>query len=205
MSTHLELIPPESQSLNEISHAVSVDEFTSTETRELIAGMFLVAKGLQSDAQKPTMVGLAAPQLGLHKRVILVDVTATGSGSEPLLRVYINPVIVSHSPDYEIGREGCFSTSSICGVVPRFREVTIEAFDEEGNRLNETHTGFTARIFQHEIDHLDGVRFPDRITDDANLHWVEPNAFGAYRERWSEWDVRCDRETWERLKKGDKL
>ena len=148
------------------------------------------------------MVGLAAPQLGISKRIIIVDVASTGMGGTPDLRAYINPKIVERSDQTEQGREGCFSTGNVCGIVERSSNIGIEALDRDGNPLSENWDSFTARIFQHEIDHLDGIRFPERIKDDTKLHWVEPEQFGEYRVHWADWAELCPRATWEAVKVG---
>jgi Polypeptide deformylase len=66
-------------------------------------------------------------------------------------------------------------------------------------------SGFTARIAQHETDHLDGIRFPDRIPVDQpdKLHWVEPEQFPDYRLNWATWKQLCPRERWEAMKQGE--
>ncbi len=172
------------------------------ETQEFIDGMLRVANGEQSDVNRRTMVGLAAPQLGVAKRIIIVDTASTGMGETPDLQVFINPNIISKSDVVEQGREGCFSTGNVCGNVDRSSEVTVEALNRDGEPISGTWTGFTARIFQHEIDHLDGMRFPDRITDDVKLHWVEPDEFGKYRTKWAMWDKLCSRQKWQGIKCG---
>ena len=197
---HLEMLPPNSNVLNKHAEMVPVEEITSHANQWIIDEMLAIANGLQGDEKKRTMVGLAAPQVGVSKRIIAVDVTSTGMGEKPDLRVYVNPVIANRSSETEIGREGCFSAGNVCGIVDRASDITIEAYDRDGNTVTEQYSGFTARIFQHETDHLDGIRFPDRITDDTNLHWVEPDQFGEYREHWRDWDVQCTRDTWEAIK-----
>lgn len=199
----LEIIPPHSESLNLPSAEIPVEEIQSIETQQLISELFAIANGTQGDSKKRTMVGLAAPQVGINKRIIVIDVAGTGMGEEPDLRVYVNPVVTPVSSETEPGREGCFSAGNVCGNVQRASEITVEAFDREGNKVKENYSGFTARIFQHETDHLDGVRFPDRITDDKKLHWVEPDQFGDYRNHWQEWDILCSRETWQSIKSGE--
>jgi peptide deformylase len=197
---HLEPLPPHSGALNQRAKMIPVEAIASPDTQWIIDEMLDLANGLQGDKKKRTLVGLAAPQVGISKRIIVVDITSTGMGEKPDLRVYVNPTITNRSSTTEIGREGCFSTGNICGIVDRSSDITIEAYDRQGNQLTEQYSGFTARIFQHETDHLDGVRFPDRITDDINLHWVEPDQFGDYREHWRDWDIHCTRQTWEAMK-----
>lgn len=198
----LKLVSPNTEVLNEVAKEILPEAIRHKGTQELIEAMLKVANGGQGDKKRRTMVGLSAPQVGISKRVIVVDTASTGMGEPPVLRAYVNPVIIFKSEQTEQGREGCFSTGNVCGNVDRSSEVTVEAYDGKGNQVTETWTGFTARIFQHEIDHLDGVRFPDRITDDSKLHWVEPDKFGEYRTEWANWDILCPRSTWDGIKSG---
>lgn len=196
----LQFIEPSNPLLNQRAEEVQVDQIASPEIQSLIDAMFGMAYGEQGDSKNPTLVGLAAPQVGVSKRVILVGVDAKGMGEKPELRAYINPLITQHSKEREEGREGCYSTDRVCGIVERYKSVTIKAYDRNGKLITETHEGFPAKVFQHEIDHLDGVRFPDRITDDSKLHWVEPEKFGEYREKWAKWDTLCPRVKWKEVK-----
>ncbi len=197
---NIALIAPTHPLLNHTSQEVSAEEIKSAEFQSLINNMLTLAKGEQGDAKRKTMVGLAAPQIGVLKRVIVVAVNATGMGEEPDLQVFINPEIIHYSDDKAEGREGCFSTGNICGIVDRAQEITVKYQDTEGHVQEQTFTGFVARIFQHELDHLNGIRFPDRIADDNHLHWVEADEFGNYREQWKTWTKHCDRKVWEEMK-----
>ncbi len=205
MIQNLKLLSPASSTLNEKARAIEVNQISSDEIQSIINRMFEIAAGEQGSKNKRTMVGLAAPQIGVLKRIILVGINAQGKGERPELRAYINPVIVERSSDSEEGREGCYSTGKICGIVSRSKTLTIEAYNQASEKIQEIHQGFPARIFQHEIDHLDGIRFPDRITDDTKLHWVEADKFGEYREKWNQWEVLCPRKKWEQLKSGQAL
>lgn len=100
-------------------------------------------------------VGLAAPQIGISKRVVVVDV---GDGLIEL----INPEIVS-SEGEEIDCEGCLSIPGIQGDVIRAGKVTVEALNRFGKKFSITGEGLLARCLQHEIDHLNGVLFIDKI------------------------------------------
>ena len=204
VKTQLEPIPPHSNILSSRADAIPLKEVSSVDTQWVIDEMLAIANGIQGDKKKRTIVGLAAPQVGISKRIIVVDIKSTGMGEKPDLQVYINPIITNRSTETERGREGCFSTGNVCGIVDRASAITIEGFDRNGIPLKEDYRGFTARVFQHETDHLDGIRFPDRISDDADLHWVEPDQFGEYREQWRNWDVRCTREVWETIKAPNK-
>jgi peptide deformylase len=199
----LEPVLPNNDVLNQVAAVIPVEAIASKETQFLVDELLRIANGIQGDKKRRTMVGLAAPQVGVSKRVIVIDIASTGMGETPDLRAYINPVITERSEQTEPGREGCFSTGNVCGNVERSSRVTVEAYDRGGNPISEQWTGFTARIFQHETDHLDGIRFPDRISDDTKLHWVEPDMFGEYRTRWAEWAELCSRTDWEAIKTGE--
>lgn len=201
-STQFGLISPEATSLNITSAMVPVEQISSKKTQELIDAMLAIANGKQGNKKLRTMVGLAAVQIGVNRRVIIVDVASTGMGEKPQLRVFINPIITSQSSKTEAGREGCFSTGNVCGIVQRPVKITVEAYDREGKFITEKYNGFTARVVQHEVDHLEGIRFPDRITEDSDLHWVQGEEFGNYREHWQNWPTHCARSTWESIKLG---
>ena len=194
--------PPGSLKLQQPSEDVAVDSIRSDTIQGLIDDMLYIASGEQGDKERRTMVGLAAPQIGEMKRIILVGLESKGMGEDPGLEVFINPEIVNFSDDVLDGREGCYSTGRVCGIVSRAERIYIRAYDRGGNETKMTLEGFPARIFQHEIDHLDGIRFPDRITDDSKLHWVTIERFGEYREKWREWEVCCSRAKWNRIKNG---
>jgi len=200
-SASIELISAQSPSLNEVSDKIHRGEIQSQATQWLIDQMLEIANGIRGDEDKKAMAGLAAPQVGVNKRIIIVDTIAEPNKIQtPYLQVFINPIIVSESTEQEVGREGCFSTDNIRGIVERASKVMVHAVDRNNNDIEQEYAGFTARIFQHEIDHLNGIRFPDRITEDVNLHWVEEGKYGKYRDTWQEWDVKCPRATWEALK-----
>ena len=103
-------------------------------------------------------VGLAAPQVGVLRRAVLVIETNVPEGEKEKLIELINPEIVSASGEQR-GAEGCLSFPDEYGIVTRPMEVTVRAQDRFGDSFTVTGTGLTARCFCHEIDHLDGVVF----------------------------------------------
>jgi len=105
-------------------------------------------------------VGLAAPQVGAGKRVIVVDVSPVEKETSPL--ALINPVIAERQGSVE-GMEGCLSVPGVEGMVPRAEFVLVRALNEEGRPVQIRASALLARALQHEIDHLDGVLFIDRI------------------------------------------
>jgi peptide deformylase len=116
--------------------------------------------------QKAAGIGLAAPQLGVLERVIVV---AT-AGMKPL--PMINPVIVAAEGE-QIGQEGCLSIPGLYGDVKRAQYVEVEAMDLKGRMYRYEMEDMAARVTQHEVDHLDGVLFIDKV-DLATLHWSHP-------------------------------
>jgi len=99
-------------------------------------------------------VGLAAPQIGVPKRVAVIDV------GEGLIEL-INPVVLKADGEL-FGPEGCLSVPGVTGEVTRFSSVTVQALDREGNAKTYEAEGLLARALQHELDHLDGVLFVDK-------------------------------------------
>jgi len=195
-------VKPDDPVLVRTAEPIDISKISASETQQDIEKMLSVAYGEQVDRMKPLLVGLAAPQIGISKRIILVDVSARGKGEVGDLRVYINPEIISMSEEKSEWYEGCFSTDRVCGIVSRPTKIKIKAFTKEGQPVEEEHEGYTARIFQHEIDHLNGIEFVTHVSDDDKLHWVEKNEFPEYRnnEGWRNWPNKCPREKWERIK-----
>ena len=113
--------------------------------------------------QGPSAVGIAAPQVGRMQRLCLVDATRAKRPVEnngPL--VLINPEITNWK-GFAVGREGCLSIPDYTGKVIRAESIELVAQDVEGREVRFTMKGFEARIAQHELDHLDGILFLDRL------------------------------------------
>ncbi len=118
---------------------------------------------------RPRCVGLAAPQIGERVRVAVVDVTGHHKATSCSgLLVLVNPSIVRAEGE-ELGREGCLSIPDLTANVQRASVIEIEAVNPEGEPLSVTAEGFEARALQHELDHLDGILFLDRISSKQDL------------------------------------
>jgi peptide deformylase len=120
-------------------------------------------------------VGLAAPQVYQSLRLIVLgfpDADPQNPDDLPLT-LCLNPEWVSLSEEKELGWEGCLSIPEIRGQVPRSKEVVVRALDRRGKSFTLKAGGFMARVLQHEIDHLDGVLFPDRMEDLGTLSFLE--------------------------------
>ncbi|NLG72332.1 MAG: peptide deformylase [Chloroflexi bacterium] len=108
-------------------------------------------------------VGLAGPQVGVPLRVIVVEYgEREEDGVPPRLYKVVNPEIVRASAETEMGAEGCLSIPGYLGDVERSVAVTVKGFNSQGKPIRIKASGWLARIFQHEIDHLDGILFTDR-------------------------------------------
>ncbi len=195
------LIDPTNPLLNMVIEPVAPNEINAPHTRYIIERMLQLAAGAgKTKADTRQMVGLAAPQIGVNKQIVIIDTAATGANQNQRHQVLINPRIVWQSAKKVLGREGCWSCGNICGAVERAESVKVQALDASGKPIALTLKDFPARVAQHEIDHLSGIRFPDRITDDKELHWVEPQQFEDYRKQWQTWPHICPRSKWLELK-----
>ncbi len=110
--------------------------------------------------------GLAAPQIGVGLRVCVVK------GDENQIWALVNPEIVK-SDGVQVGYEGCLSYPGWVGEVARYETVVVKGRNRRGKEVRIKSNGFTARAFQHEIDHLDGILFIDRLTNLDTLRRVE--------------------------------
>lgn len=122
--------------------------------------------------------GLAAPQIGVPLRVVLFGGGGPNPrypGTPPIPRtLLINPVLTPLGEARDEGWEGCLSVPGLRGRVSRWRQLRYQGLDGEGRLIDRTVEGFHARVVQHECDHLDGVLFPDQLSD--------PTAFGFIAE-----------------------
>jgi peptide deformylase len=139
-----------------LARAAPVTQVTDA-VRELVRDMFET----MADAQG---IGLAAPQVGVSRRVIVVDVSPVEKDRPPF--ALVNPEIVAHRGLVE-GKEGCLSIPGVEGFVPRYEFVVVRGRNEQGEPVRIEAAGLLARALQHEIDHLDGVLFIDRIPASA--------------------------------------
>ncbi len=150
--------------------AQPVKQFNTPELHALLVD-------LQDTMQAANGAGLAAPQIGVDLQVVIF-----GSGEfnprypdAPVVprTVLINPVLTPLSEDEEEGWEGCLSVPGMRGVVPRFKRLRYQGFDEAGQPIDRTVEGFHARVVQHECDHLIGMLYPMRVRNFAQFGFTE--------------------------------
>jgi len=131
-------------------------ELFDDELRDLVRDMFdtmYVAEG----------AGLAAPQVGVCRRVIVVEVVEE-EGATPVRLALANPEFVEQSDEIDRGSEGCLSVPGVSEIVARPARVTIEGLDPGGKPVQVEAEGLLARVLQHEVDHVNGVLFIDRLS-----------------------------------------
>jgi peptide deformylase len=146
-----------------------VEAFGTPQLRELIADMRDTMAHLNG-------AGLAAPQIGVPLRVVIFGVTRNPrypDAEEVPDTVLVNPVITPSGAEMEEDWEGCLSVPGMRGVVPRFKTLRYQGFDESGNPIDRSVAGFHARVVQHECDHLDGILYPMRMRDMSQFGFVE--------------------------------
>jgi len=120
--------------------------------------------------------GLAAPQIGVSRRVVIFEVQSNPRypEAEAVPRtILINPVLEPIGEEMDDGWEGCLSVPGLRGLVSRYKNLRYTGFDEDGQRIDCTVSDFHARVVQHECDHLDGILYPMRLKDIRLLGFEE--------------------------------
>lgn len=146
--------------LSLVAEAVASNEFGSVWLRAL-------ADSMQATMLARQGVGIAAPQVYVSKRVIIVASRANPrypDAPEMPAVVMVNPEIIQQSNDELLGEEGCLSVANERGQVARAASVTVRYFDLDGQLFETQYQSFPARIVQHEIDHLNGILFTQRLS-----------------------------------------
>lgn len=153
------------------SVAAPVEDPTDPSIRQLIADM----TDSLADAGG---IGLAAPQIGVLRRVLIFKVPDARATEHPEdgpcpLTALVNPVLEPLDDQIALGWEGCLSIPGLRGEVPRHLRVRVTATTPEGETFEAVVSGTRARVLQHEVDHLDGVLYLDRMTDFTRFGFVE--------------------------------
>jgi peptide deformylase len=165
--------------LRKVAESVPIKSIFNPEVQRLIQDMVETMKEYNG-------VGLAAPQIHESLQIIVVDAVGSSRNPEPkksVPAVLINPTIRVISEREISDWEGCLSIPDLRGLVPRYEEIEVEAFDTAGKALNFHAQGFHARVIQHEHDHLMGRVFLDRMrTFESLTHLREFSRFWQQRE-----------------------
>jgi peptide deformylase len=144
-----------------LQRAAEVPEFDTPELHALIRDMHDTMAHMNG-------AGIAAPQIGVSLRVVIFGVGQNPrypDAEQVPYTVLVNPQLTKLTDEMENGWEGCLSVPGMRGVVPRFTRLHYKGYDQYGNEIDRTVSGFHARVVQHECDHLDGILYPMRIQD----------------------------------------
>lgn len=150
--------------LREVAHSVPISDIGSEEIKKILNAM-RTAMDEQKDG-----VAIAAPQIGVSKRIFMISGTLlrqadkTFKGKEDVL-IFINPEILKKSKEKKVVEEGCLSVRWLYGKMSRSARVTLRAYDENGKKIERGASGLLAQIFQHEVDHLNGILFIDHAKE----------------------------------------
>lgn len=139
-------------------------------------------------------VALAAVQIDVLQRVVVVR-NNFDDKADRSFRVFINPEITKYEGALVSDYEGCLSIKNVYGLVPRYEKVRVKALDESGKEIRLTADGFLARVFQHEIDHTNGIVFIDHIKDVANAFFTLEED-GKLNPKNYERDIKDNDELW---------
>jgi peptide deformylase len=147
--------------------------------------------GGPQDKNAQSVVGLSANQVGLMKQICVVDLAIGRKGYHDL-HVLINPRIVWRSKAVVEKNEGCVNYPTIRGITRRARSVKVEALDRSGNEISLKLVGWPAVLLQHEVDHLNGHLFVDRLADPHHADLVAPGEYKNYRTHKNTWPIKID-------------
>lgn len=157
-----QLVPHDHPALHSIAEEVPAEDITTPQIQKVLKDMRAVLQDC------PQGVAIAAPQIGVSLRIFLVhDTYANTHAREERIPdlVAINPRIINHSSKKRELEEGCLSVPRQYGKTNRYERVTISAYDADGTQYERGAGGLLAQIFQHEIDHLDGILYTDHAHD----------------------------------------
>ena len=157
------LVAQNHPALHDISEEITSEEFQDGTVTKMLKDLRTAIKSYSVDGF--SAVAIAAPQIGVAKRMFLIE-DQSGKEEERFPTIIaINPRITKVSKKTNVVGEGCLSVPKLYGVVKRHTNVTLEAVDENGKKFKRGAGGLLAQIIQHECDHLDGTLFIDRAED----------------------------------------
>ncbi len=145
----------------------------SRKVRAVTPSLVALAHRMLETMRRANGVGLAAPQVGVLQRFFVAELPADEENNRPAeTYIVFNPEIVKKRGE-DVGYEGCLSIPGYIGEVARAEKVVVKGLDERGKVVRYRLEGYIARVFQHEIDHLDGILYTDRLTSMETFRPVE--------------------------------
>lgn len=189
-------LPPSDPLLRRVCKPIGLRQLhtkkVQTIVEELLDFVYVTNKTSKTaKRKKPRVVGLAANQLGIDLSIAVVDL---GVGHKTYNDVYvlINPIIKWSSKTIIERDEGCVNLDHIRGFVKRSRRVKVEAYDRSGNKLSLDLNGWPAILLQHEVGHLNGELFIDRLDNPKKAHLVKNNELPEYKKQKKNWNKFID-------------
>lgn len=168
------LVSENHPALHAIAEEITPEEFSNGTVAKIVKDLRAAIKTYDVDGY--AAVAIAAPQIGVSKRIFLIEDQSERDDALPNL-VAVNPRFSKTSKKMQEMNEGCLSLPDLYGTVARHKNVTLEALDETGQPYTRGAGGLLAQIMQHEYDHLDGILFPDRATQ----VWTKGNEPEEYK------------------------
>ena len=192
----LEVLSPKDKLLRIKCSKVEIKDLRLNSTQKTITELidFVYGtnnKGNNRDKNIPSTVGLSANQVGVNSSITVVDL-GIGHKNYNDIHVLINPVIQWQSKSKLIRDEGCVNLDYIRGFVHRSARVKVEAFNRSGNKILLDLKGWPAILLQHEIDHLNGILFIDRLVDPKIAHLVKKGDLIEYKKIKQNWKKYTD-------------
>lgn len=170
------------------------------EINQIIADMEAATLDWEASREHEVGVALAAVQVNLMYRIVVIR-NDFNNKDDKSFAVFINPQITKFEGEIEEDFEGCLSIKDVYGKVPRHTKVRVKALNPEGKEIRVTAEGFLARIFQHEIDHTNGVVFIDHIRDKPGLFYHLTES-GHLKKLDYDTDIRDNETLWTEEQRG---
>jgi peptide deformylase len=193
---NLKVSSPKDKILHNKCQEVSLSEIRTKAFQDIIESMLNIVygknnKGTKRDTNKPSTVGLSANQVGINKRISIVDLGIGHKGYNDLY-ILINPEIYWYSKTKLKRSEGCVNLPEIWAFIERSKRVKVRALDRSGNRIQLDLNGWSAILLQHEVDHLNGKLFINRMKNPKKAHKVKDGQLKEYKKIKTNWDKFVD-------------
>lgn len=168
--------------------------YIGDDVQRLVEQMQAVTLDWEASREHEVGVALAAIQIDAPQRIVVIR-SDFDNKLDKSFRVFINPLITKYEGEITTDFEGCLSVKDLYGKVPRYSKVRVKALDINGKEIRLTAEGFLARVFQHEIDHTNGIVFIDHIKEDPEAFY-HLTAEGNLEQLDYEKDIRANHLLW---------
>ncbi|MDP3941859.1 MAG: peptide deformylase [bacterium] len=196
MTTIRTRLDPTDERLRTVCKDISLRELRLKKNQQVIDALleFVYArnnKGEKHNRKKPTIIGLSANQVGVMERICIVDLAVRRNNYSDV-HVLINPHILWKSKTTNLRKEGCVNLPNVWGYVARSQKIDVSYVDRWGNAYTVRAVGWAATLIQHEVDHLNGYLFIDRLSDPKKALLVRDEDLVAYKKDPKNWNTFTD-------------